>query len=85
MTHKTRDLNTPGPAWWAQYWKRGWREWGLGKLDCQDSPGALPTSREPPSPAVQHFTFALTDLAGNRRFGFCRLRGGAQSCLCILR
>ncbi|XP_049732514.1 DENN domain-containing protein 1C isoform X2 [Elephas maximus indicus] len=40
--------------------------------------------REPPSPAVQHFTFTLTDLAGNRRFGFCRLRAGAQSCLCIL-
>ncbi|XP_032107964.1 DENN domain-containing protein 1C isoform X1 [Sapajus apella] len=40
--------------------------------------------REPPSPAVQHFTFALTDLAGNRRFGFCRLRAGTQSCLCIL-
>ncbi|XP_040846683.1 DENN domain-containing protein 1C isoform X2 [Ochotona curzoniae] len=40
--------------------------------------------REPPSPAAQHFTFALTDLAGNRRFGFCRLRAGAQSCLCIL-
>ncbi|XP_052047932.1 DENN domain-containing protein 1C isoform X2 [Apodemus sylvaticus] len=40
--------------------------------------------REPPSPAVQHFTFALTDLAGNRRFGFCRLRAGAGSCLCIL-
>ncbi|XP_006869075.1 PREDICTED: DENN domain-containing protein 1C [Chrysochloris asiatica] len=40
--------------------------------------------REPPSPAVQHFTFTLTDLAGNRRFGFCRLRAGARSCLCIL-
>ncbi|NP_001371040.1 DENN domain-containing protein 1C isoform 6 [Mus musculus] len=40
--------------------------------------------REPPSPAVQHFTFALTDLVGNRRFGFCRLRAGARSCLCIL-
>lgn len=40
--------------------------------------------REPPSPAVQHFTFALTDLVGNRRFGFCRLRAGAWSCLCIL-
>ncbi|XP_045404636.1 DENN domain-containing protein 1C isoform X2 [Lemur catta] len=40
--------------------------------------------REPPSPAVQHFTFALTDLEGNRRFGFCRLRAGAHSCLCIL-
>uniref|UniRef100_A0A452F1E9 DENN domain containing 1C n=1 Tax=Capra hircus TaxID=9925 RepID=A0A452F1E9_CAPHI len=40
--------------------------------------------REPPSTAVQHFTFALTDLAGTRRFGFCRLRAGALSCLCIL-
>ncbi|XP_070272043.1 DENN domain-containing protein 1C isoform X2 [Myotis yumanensis] len=40
--------------------------------------------REPPSPAVQHFTFALTDLTGTRRFGFCRLRAGAHSCLCIL-
>ncbi|XP_023373814.1 DENN domain-containing protein 1C [Otolemur garnettii] len=40
--------------------------------------------RELPSPAVQHFTFALTNLAGNRRFGFCRLRAGAHSCLCIL-
>ncbi|CAH6779487.1 DENN domain-containing protein 1C isoform X1 [Phodopus roborovskii] len=40
--------------------------------------------REPPSHAVQHFTFALTDLVGNRRFGFCRLRAGAWSCLCIL-
>ncbi|XP_034354062.2 DENN domain-containing protein 1C isoform X3 [Arvicanthis niloticus] len=40
--------------------------------------------REPPSPAVQHFTFALTDLVGNRRYGFCRLRAGAWSCLCIL-
>ncbi|XP_012584798.1 PREDICTED: DENN domain-containing protein 1C isoform X2 [Condylura cristata] len=40
--------------------------------------------RKPPTPAVQHFTFALTDLTGTRRFGFCRLRAGAQSCLCIL-
>ncbi|XP_014651517.1 PREDICTED: DENN domain-containing protein 1C [Ceratotherium simum simum] len=40
--------------------------------------------REPPSLAVQHFTFALTDLTGTRRFGFCRLRAGAHSCLCIL-
>ncbi|XP_010633071.1 DENN domain-containing protein 1C isoform X2 [Fukomys damarensis] len=40
--------------------------------------------REPPSPAAHHFTFALTDLAGNRKFGFCRLRAGARSCLCIL-
>ncbi|ELV10000.1 DENN domain-containing protein 1C [Tupaia chinensis] len=40
--------------------------------------------REPPSSAVQHFTFTLTDLEGKRRFGFCRLRAGAQRCLCIL-
>ncbi|XP_043767722.1 DENN domain-containing protein 1C isoform X4 [Cervus elaphus] len=40
--------------------------------------------REPPSTAVQHFTFALTDLTGTRRFGFCRLRAGALSCVCIL-
>ncbi|XP_010826533.1 PREDICTED: DENN domain-containing protein 1C isoform X1 [Bison bison bison] len=40
--------------------------------------------RETPSTAVQHFTFALTDLTGTRRFGFCRLRAGALSCLCIL-
>ncbi|XP_027439073.1 DENN domain-containing protein 1C isoform X2 [Zalophus californianus] len=40
--------------------------------------------REPPSPAVQHFTFTLTDLSGTRRFGFCHLRAGAHSCLCIL-
>ncbi|XP_035888161.1 DENN domain-containing protein 1C isoform X2 [Phyllostomus discolor] len=40
--------------------------------------------REPPRHAVQHFTFALTDLTGTRRFGFCRLRAGAHSCLCIL-
>nr|XP_058919264.1 DENN domain-containing protein 1C [Kogia breviceps] len=40
--------------------------------------------REPPSTSVQHFTFALTDLTGTRRFGFCRLRAGAHSCLCIL-
>lgn len=46
---------------------------------------AFPTCREPPSPAVQHFTFALTDLSGTRRFGFCHLRAGAHSCLCILR
>ncbi|XP_037361106.1 DENN domain-containing protein 1C [Talpa occidentalis] len=40
--------------------------------------------RKPHIPAVQHFTFTLTDLTGTRRFGFCRLRAGAQSCLCIL-
>ncbi|XP_029072827.1 DENN domain-containing protein 1C isoform X1 [Monodon monoceros] len=40
--------------------------------------------REPPSTAVQHFTFALTGLTGARRFGFSRLRAGAHSCLCVL-
>ncbi|XP_056678544.1 DENN domain-containing protein 1C isoform X2 [Monodelphis domestica] len=34
--------------------------------------------------AAQHFTFVLTDLAGSRRFGFCRLGTNARSCLCIL-
>ncbi|XP_051827707.1 DENN domain-containing protein 1C isoform X2 [Antechinus flavipes] len=34
--------------------------------------------------AAQHFTFVLTDLAGSRRFGFCRLGTSAKSCLCIL-
>ncbi|XP_074059822.1 DENN domain-containing protein 1C isoform X3 [Macrotis lagotis] len=34
--------------------------------------------------AAQHFTFVLTDLAGSRRFGFCRLGTNAKSCLCIL-
>ncbi|XP_042106015.1 DENN domain-containing protein 1C isoform X2 [Ovis aries] len=50
---------------------------------CGSSPQTSRT-REPPSTAVQHFTFALTDLTGTRRFGFCRLRAGALSCLCIL-
>ncbi|OWK12547.1 DENND1C, partial [Cervus elaphus hippelaphus] len=45
---------------------------------------SLSAPREPPSTAVQHFTFALTDLTGTRRFGFCRLRAGALSCVCIL-
>uniref|UniRef100_A0A8C8SSM1 UDENN domain-containing protein n=1 Tax=Pelusios castaneus TaxID=367368 RepID=A0A8C8SSM1_9SAUR len=36
------------------------------------------------SSIVQNFTFALTDLEGNQRFGFCRLAGGFQTCLCIL-
>uniref|UniRef100_A0A3B3Z9V2 UDENN domain-containing protein n=1 Tax=Periophthalmus magnuspinnatus TaxID=409849 RepID=A0A3B3Z9V2_9GOBI len=35
--------------------------------------------------AVQHFTFALTDLEGCQRFGFCRLANTSQTCLCILR
>ncbi|KAI5089748.1 DENN domain-containing protein 1B-like isoform X2, partial [Silurus meridionalis] len=34
--------------------------------------------------AVQHFTFALTDLEGCQRFGFCRLNSSSQTCLCIL-
>ncbi|XP_053333444.1 DENN domain-containing protein 1B [Clarias gariepinus] len=34
--------------------------------------------------AVQHFTFALTDLEGCQRFGFCRLTSSSQTCLCIL-
>ncbi|XP_038235140.1 DENN domain-containing protein 1C isoform X2 [Dermochelys coriacea] len=33
---------------------------------------------------VQNFTFVLTDLEGNQRFGFCRLAGGFRTCLCIL-
>ncbi|KAG2470713.1 DEN1B protein, partial [Polypterus senegalus] len=33
---------------------------------------------------VQNFTFVLTDLEGNQRFGFCRLTTGSKSCLCIL-
>ncbi|KAK1153809.1 DENN domain-containing protein 1B isoform X1 [Acipenser oxyrinchus oxyrinchus] len=34
------------------------------------------------SPVVQHFTFVLTDLEGQQRFGFCRL--ASRTCLCIL-
>ncbi|MGH0174395.1 UNVERIFIED_CONTAM: hypothetical protein FKN15_067851 [Acipenser sinensis] len=34
------------------------------------------------SPVVQHFTFVLTDLEGQQRFGFCRLT--SRTCLCIL-
>ncbi|XP_064416761.1 DENN domain-containing protein 1B isoform X2 [Latimeria chalumnae] len=36
------------------------------------------------SPAVQNFTFVLTDLESNQRFGFCRLSAGSKTCLCIL-
>ncbi|XP_062975173.1 DENN domain-containing protein 1C [Elgaria multicarinata webbii] len=36
------------------------------------------------STAVQHFTFALTDMDGKQRFGFCRLAIGFHTCLCIL-
>uniref|UniRef100_A0A4X2ME24 DENN domain containing 1C n=1 Tax=Vombatus ursinus TaxID=29139 RepID=A0A4X2ME24_VOMUR len=46
---------------------------------------SLPTfTRAGHSLAAQHFTFVLTDLAGSRRFGFCRLGTSARSCLCIL-
>ncbi|XP_061889406.1 DENN domain-containing protein 1B isoform X1 [Entelurus aequoreus] len=34
--------------------------------------------------AVQHFSFALTDLEGCQRFGFCRLGNRARTCLCML-
>ncbi|XP_038640634.1 DENN domain-containing protein 1B-like isoform X1 [Scyliorhinus canicula] len=36
------------------------------------------------SSMVQQFTFVLTDIDGNQRFGFCRLTGGSKTCLCIL-
>ncbi|XP_059495851.1 DENN domain-containing protein 1B isoform X2 [Stegostoma tigrinum] len=36
------------------------------------------------SSVVQQFTFVLTDLDGNQRFGFCRLTGGSKTCICIL-
>ncbi|XP_042308166.1 DENN domain-containing protein 1C [Sceloporus undulatus] len=36
------------------------------------------------TPTVQHFTFALTDMEGKQRFGFCRLSIGFHTCLCIL-
>ncbi|XP_043551075.1 uncharacterized protein LOC122552390 [Chiloscyllium plagiosum] len=36
------------------------------------------------SSVVQQFTFVLTDLNGNQRFGFCRLTGGSKTCVCIL-
>ncbi|XP_059398577.1 DENN domain-containing protein 1A-like isoform X4 [Carassius carassius] len=32
----------------------------------------------------QNFTFVLTDIESQQRFGFCRLSSGAQSCHCIL-
>ncbi|KAB1259949.1 DENN domain-containing protein 1C [Camelus dromedarius] len=56
-----------------------------GREQTLKDPGIQTFHGEPPSTAVQHFTFALTDLTGTRRFGFCRLRAGAHSCLCILR
>ncbi|XP_067829033.1 DENN domain-containing protein 1B-like isoform X2 [Heptranchias perlo] len=36
------------------------------------------------SSMVQLFTFVLTDVDGNQRFGFCRLTGGSKTCICIL-
>ncbi|XP_069460450.1 DENN domain-containing protein 1C isoform X2 [Ambystoma mexicanum] len=36
------------------------------------------------STVVQNFTFVLTDLEGNQRFGFCRLSVGFKACICIL-
>ncbi|XP_078061756.1 DENN domain-containing protein 1B-like isoform X2 [Mustelus asterias] len=36
------------------------------------------------SSVVQQFTFVLTDIDGNQRFGFCRLTGGSKTCICIL-
>ncbi|XP_078541512.1 DENN domain-containing protein 1C isoform X2 [Lissotriton helveticus] len=36
------------------------------------------------STVVQNFTFVLTDLDGNQRFGFCRLSVGYKTCICIL-
>lgn len=33
----------------------------------------------------QNFTFVLTDVESNQRFGFCQLSDGAQSVYCFLR
>uniref|UniRef100_A0A3Q0S5E3 DENN/MADD domain containing 1A n=1 Tax=Amphilophus citrinellus TaxID=61819 RepID=A0A3Q0S5E3_AMPCI len=41
-----------------------------------------PISRE--RPVGQNFTFVLTDIESNQRFGFCRLSSGAHTCYCIL-
>uniref|UniRef100_K7G1D7 DENN domain containing 1C n=1 Tax=Pelodiscus sinensis TaxID=13735 RepID=K7G1D7_PELSI len=61
------------------------------EFDDQESIQMLPkfcfpfdVARVKESSMVQNFTFALTDLEGNQRFGFCRLAGGFQTCLCIL-
>lgn len=45
---------------------------------------AFPFSSNFESPAVDHFTFVLTDIDSKFRFGFCRLSAGSQSCLCIV-
>lgn len=87
-TQGIRDPNNEGPIypgapdWWTVL---GALLGEVRELGPTRSLRAFSTSRKPPSPAVQHFTFALTDLTGTRRFGFCRLRAGAHSCLCILR
>ncbi|XP_053868298.1 DENN domain-containing protein 1B-like isoform X1 [Malaclemys terrapin pileata] len=61
------------------------------EFDDQESIQMLPKfcfpfdiERVKESTVVQNFTFALTDLEGNQRFGFCRLAGGFRTCLCIL-
>ncbi|XP_067416535.1 DENN domain-containing protein 1B-like [Emydura macquarii macquarii] len=61
------------------------------EFDDQESVQMLPkfcfpfdVERVKESSVVQNFTFALTDLEGNQRFGFCRLAGGFRTCLCIL-
>ncbi|XP_060109218.1 DENN domain-containing protein 1C [Heteronotia binoei] len=61
------------------------------EFDDQESIQMLPkfcfpfdVERVKESPAVQHFTFALTDLEGKQRFGFCRLAKDFRTCLCIL-
>ncbi|XP_054859194.1 DENN domain-containing protein 1C [Eublepharis macularius] len=61
------------------------------EFDDQESIQILPkfcfpfdVERVKETPAVQHFTFALTDLEGKQRFGFCRLAKGFRTCLCVL-
>ncbi|XP_008101912.1 DENN domain-containing protein 1C isoform X2 [Anolis carolinensis] len=61
------------------------------EFDDQESIQMLPrfcfpfdTERVQESSTVQHFTFALTDMEGKQRFGFCRLSIGFNTCLCIL-
>ncbi|XP_072847602.2 DENN domain-containing protein 1C isoform X1 [Pogona vitticeps] len=61
------------------------------EFDDQESIQMLPRfcfpfdiERVKESPMVQHFTFALTDMEGKQRFGFCRLAVGVRSCLCLL-
>ncbi|XP_061469893.1 DENN domain-containing protein 1C isoform X2 [Rhineura floridana] len=53
-------------------------------LQCLDSSLWNSTTRVQKSPTIQHFTFALTDMEGKQRFGFCRLAIGFRTCLCIL-